>query len=71
MHLVVVVLVVWGGQLICEEGDFVFEGLNSVHEVLFVIFELSVLFFKPFELPFKLFNGFSLPFGLDTAFLFI
>ena len=46
MDLVVVVLGVWGGQLICEEGDFVFESLNSVHKVLFVIFELSILFFE-------------------------
>lgn len=71
VHLVVVVLGVWGGQLICEGCNFVLEHLNSVHKVLLVIFELSILFFEPFESPFKLFNGFSLPFGLYTAFLFI
>ena len=71
MHLIVVVLSVWGGQLLSEGCDFVLQGLNSVHEVLFVIFELVVLFLQSFELPVKLFNRLSLPFGLDTAFLFI
>jgi hypothetical protein len=71
VHLIVVVLSVWGGKLLSEGCDFVLQGLNSVHEVLFVIFELVVLFLQSFELPVQLFNGLTLPFGLDGAFLFM